>query len=42
MEHYFIWLRELDTKKSGAEVSGELRNVVLEDNGKQKMVRECN
>ena len=42
MEHYFIWLRDLDTKKIGVEVFGELRNVVLEENGKGKMVRESN
>ena len=37
-----IWLRDLDTKKIGTEVFGELRNVVLEENGKDKMVRESN
>ena len=35
MEHCFIWLRDLDTKKIGAEIFGELRNAVLEENGKQ-------
>ena len=37
-----IWRRDLDTKKIGAEVFGELRNVVLEENGEDKMVRENN
>jgi hypothetical protein len=32
MEHCFISLRDLDTKKIGEEVFGELRNVVLEKN----------
>ena len=36
MEHRFIWLRDLDTKKSGAEVFGELLNVVLEENVEDK------
>ena len=40
LEHCFIWLRDLDTKKIGTEVFGELRNVVLEENGEDKMVRE--
>ena len=31
-----------DTKKIGTEVLGELRNVVLEENGEDKMVRESN
>ena len=43
LEHCFIWLRDLVTKKSGAEVFGELQNVVLEEeNGEDKMVREIN
>ena len=42
LEHCFIWLRDLDTKKIGMEVFGELRNVVLEENGEDKMVRESN
>ena len=28
-----IWLRDLNIKKTGADVFGELRNVVLEENG---------
>ena len=40
MEHCFIWLRDLDTKKIGKEVFGELRNVVLEENGEDKKVRK--
>jgi hypothetical protein len=41
LEHCFIWLRDLDTKKIGAEVFRELQNVV-EENGEDKMVRESN
>ena len=32
----------LGTKKIGAEVFGELRNVVLKENGEYKMIRESN
>ena len=42
LEHCFIWLRDLDAKKIGTEVFGELRNGVLEENGEDKMVRESN
>ena len=42
LEHCFIWLRDLDTKKIATQVFGELRNVVLEENGEDKMVRESN
>ena len=38
----FIWLRDLDTKKIRAEVFGELRNVVLDEYGEDKMARENN
>ena len=34
--------RDLETNKIGAKVFGELQNVVLEENGDDKMVRECN
>jgi hypothetical protein len=37
---YTVWLRDMGTKKFGTEVFGELRNVVLEENGEDKMVRE--
>jgi hypothetical protein len=30
------------TQKTGAIVFGELRNVVMEGNGEDKMMRECN
>ena len=40
MEHRFVWVRDLDIKKIGAEEFGELSNVVLEENGEDKMVRE--
>ena len=36
----FIWLRDVDTKKIGAEVFGDLRKVVLEENGEDKMMRK--
>ena len=42
LEHCFIWPRDLDTKKIATEVFGELRNMVLEENGEDKMVRESN
>ena len=42
LEHCFIWIRDPDTKKIGAEASGELCNVVLEENEEDKMVRESN
>ena len=42
MEHCTVWLRDLDTKEIETEVFGELRNVVLEENGEDKMVRESN
>jgi hypothetical protein len=42
MEYCFIWLRDLDTNKIGAEVFGELLNVALEENGENKMVTESN
>ena len=40
LEHCFIWLRDLDTKKIGVELFGKLQNVVLEENGEDKMVKE--
>jgi hypothetical protein len=42
LEHCLIWPRDLDTKKIGTEVFGELLNVVLEENGEDKLVRESN
>jgi len=42
LEHCFIWLWDLDTKEIGTEVFGELWNVMLEENGEDKMVRESN
>ena len=35
-------LRDLYTKKVGTEVFGELRNIVQEENGEDKMVGESN
>ena len=40
LQHCFRGLRVLDTKKIRAEVFGQLRNVVLEENGVNKTVRE--
>jgi hypothetical protein len=40
LENCFIWLRDLDTKKIGAEVFGELINVGLEKNGEDEIVRK--
>ena len=42
LEHCFKWIRDLDSNKIGAEVFGELQNVVWEVNGKDKKVRESN
>ena len=39
-EHCYT--RDPDTNKIGAEVFGELRNMVLEKNGEDKMTRESN
>ena len=39
---FFLWLRHVDTKKTGAEVFGKLGNVVLEENWEGNMVRETN
>ena len=36
LEHFFIWLRDLDTKKIGALVFGEPCNVALEENGEDE------
>ena len=40
LEHCFIWLRDLDAKKIGAEIFRELWNVVLDENGEDKMISE--
>ena len=42
MGHCIERLKDLDTKKIGGEVFGELENVILEENGEGKMVRESN
>ena len=36
------FLKNLDTKKIGAEIFGEFRNVMLEENGENKLVTESN
>ena len=41
-EYCFIWLRDLDTKKIETQIFDELWNVVLEENGEDKIVRESN
>ena len=38
LEHCTVWLRDLDTKKIGGEDFGELENVVMDENGENKMV----
>ena len=40
LENCFIGLRELDTKKIKAEVCGEFWNVVLKENGENRMGRK--
>jgi hypothetical protein len=40
LENCAIWLRDLDAKKIGAKVFGELGNLVLEENGEDKLVRK--
>ena len=40
MGHFTIWLRELDTKNILLEVLGELLNVVLQENGEDKMANK--
>ena len=42
LEHRIVWLRDLDTRKIEEEIFSELRNVVLEENGEDKMVRVSN
>jgi hypothetical protein len=37
LEHCFIWLRDLDTKRIQEEVFGEFWNGVLEENEEDKM-----
>ena len=40
MQHCFVWLRDLDTKKIRTEVFGELRNEELEENGEDKLMNK--
>ena len=40
MEHCPEWLRDLDTKKKGAEVFVKLQNMVLEENVESKVTNE--
>ena len=41
LEYCFIWRRDLDTKKIGVKVFGELQNMMLEEN-EDKIIRESN
>ena len=40
LEHCFLCFRKLDTKKNGTKVFGEIRNVVLEKNGVEKVTKD--
>ena len=42
LEHFTVWLRDLNIKKIGADVFGKLRNVMLEENEVDKIVRKTN
>jgi hypothetical protein len=42
LERCTVWLRDLDINNIGAEVIGALRNVVLEENGEDKIAKESN
>ena len=42
LEHCIVWFRGLETKKIRAEVFGELWNVVLKENAKDKMAKGSN
>jgi hypothetical protein len=37
-----MWFRDLDAKKIRAKVFGELRKLMLVENGEDKMARETN
>ena len=37
MKHCTVWLRDLDSKKIGTEVCGVFQNVVLKENGEDKL-----
>ena len=37
MDHCFLWLRDLDNKKIEAEILGDFRNVVVEENLEDKI-----
>ena len=38
LEHFSIWLRDLDTKIIGVGVFGEVLNVLLEENGEDIVI----
>ena len=40
LKHCTIGLRDLDTKKIGVEIIGELQNVVLDENGEDRSQRK--
>ena len=37
-----MWLKNLDTKKIGEEIFGDLQNLVLKDKGEDKMAPQSN
>jgi hypothetical protein len=42
MKHCTVWLRDLDINKIEAEIFDTVRNVTLEENGKDKVANESN
>ena len=42
LEHYLMWPRSRETEKIGKELFAELENVVLEESGKDKLVKGIN
>ena len=42
LKHSFIWFRDLEALKIGKEVFGKLLNVIVDENGEDKMVGESN
>ena len=37
LEYYILWLRDLNTRKTGVKEFGELRKMVFEENGEKKL-----
>ena len=42
LEHFIVQLRDVYTDKIEAEVFRGLQNLLLEENGEDKIVKECN